>query len=81
MTFNQHLSVIDTLESEAKPSAVISVQNLVHRYGENTALDGVLFDVGHAELFGLLGPNGSDPRLMGHEHDGGSSLACRAVAH
>ena len=40
-------------------SPVISVQNLVHRYGERTALDGVSFDVQAAELFGLLGPNGS----------------------
>jgi ABC-2 type transport system ATP-binding protein len=39
--------------------AVISVQSLIHRYGERTALDGVSFDVQSAELFGLLGPNGS----------------------
>ncbi len=40
-------------------SAVISVQNLVHRYENRTALNGVSFDVRPAELFGLLGPNGS----------------------
>jgi len=40
-------------------STVISVQDVVHRYGERTALDGVSFDVRTAELFGLLGPNGS----------------------
>jgi ABC-2 type transport system ATP-binding protein len=40
-------------------SSVISVQNLVHRYGDRTALNGVSFDVLPAELFGLLGPNGS----------------------
>ena len=40
-------------------SAVISVQDLVHRYGERTALNGVSFEVRPAELFGLLGPNGS----------------------
>lgn len=39
--------------------AVISVQNLVHRYENRTALNGVSFDVRSAELFGLLGPNGS----------------------
>src|SRR6266550_4064400 len=40
-------------------SSVISVQNLVHRYGDRTALNGVSFHVLPAELFGLLGPNGS----------------------
>jgi ABC-2 type transport system ATP-binding protein len=38
---------------------VISIQNLVHRYENRTALNGVSFDVRAAELFGLLGPNGS----------------------
>ena len=43
------------------PSAppVISVEDVVHRYGDRTALNGVSFDVRPAELFGLLGPNGS----------------------
>jgi ABC-2 type transport system ATP-binding protein len=47
---------------EATPASadpVISVQNLVHRYENRTALNGVSFDVRPAELFGLLGPNGS----------------------
>jgi ABC-2 type transport system ATP-binding protein len=39
--------------------AVISVQNLVHRYENRTALNGISFEVRPAELFGLLGPNGS----------------------
>ena len=39
--------------------AVISVQDVVHRYGDRAALNGVSFEVRHAELFGLLGPNGS----------------------
>jgi ABC-2 type transport system ATP-binding protein len=39
--------------------AVISVQDVVHRYGGRAALNGVSFDVRPAELFGLLGPNGS----------------------
>jgi ABC-2 type transport system ATP-binding protein len=39
--------------------AVISVRDVVHRYGDRAALNGVSFDVQPAELFGLLGPNGS----------------------
>lgn len=39
--------------------AVISVQNLAHRYENRTALNGFSFEVRSAELFGLLGPNGS----------------------
>jgi ABC-2 type transport system ATP-binding protein len=38
---------------------VVRVQNLSHRYGQRLALDGVTFDVGAAEMFGVLGPNGS----------------------
>jgi ABC-2 type transport system ATP-binding protein len=45
--------------SLAVEPAVISVQDVVHRYGDRTALNGVSFDVHPAELFGLLGPNGS----------------------
>jgi ABC-2 type transport system ATP-binding protein len=44
---------------QASAVPVISVQNLVHRYENRTALNGVSFDVRPAELFGLLGPNGS----------------------
>ena len=43
---------------------VISVRELVHRYDNRTALNGVSFDVRPAELFGLLGPNGSGKTTM-----------------
>jgi ABC-2 type transport system ATP-binding protein len=46
-------------QEEQSFSTAISVHDIVHRYGERTALDGVSFDVRPAELFGLLGPNGS----------------------
>jgi len=45
--------------THSSTQSVISVENLVHRYGDRTALNGVSFDVRPAELFGLLGPNGS----------------------
>lgn len=40
-------------------STAISVRGLVKRYGELTAVDGVSFDVGRGEFFGILGPNGA----------------------
>ncbi len=54
-------AIADAAPEQTKPSvrSVISVENLVHRYGDRTALNGVSFDVRPAELFGLLGPNGS----------------------
>ena len=37
----------------------LEIEDLCHRYGERTALDGVSLGVARGELFGLLGPNGS----------------------
>jgi ABC-2 type transport system ATP-binding protein len=57
------MSAIAEVSSDAPSStssaSVISVRDIVHRYGDRTALNGVSFDVRAAELFGLLGPNGS----------------------
>ncbi len=49
---------------EVRAPSVISVENLAHQYDERTALSGVSFDVRRAELFGLLGPNGSGKTTM-----------------
>jgi ABC-2 type transport system ATP-binding protein len=37
----------------------IRVVDIVKRYGNFTAIDGVSFDVAEGEIFGLLGPNGA----------------------
>jgi ABC-2 type transport system ATP-binding protein len=38
---------------------MISVEGLAKRYGDVTAVDGVSFEVGSGEVFGLVGPNGA----------------------
>ncbi len=39
--------------------AVVAVSELVKRYGDTRAVDGVSFEVARGELFALLGPNGA----------------------
>lgn len=39
--------------------AIISVRDLVKKYGDFTAVDGLSFEVEEGEIFGLLGPNGA----------------------
>src|SRR3954470_14649297 len=39
--------------------AAISIRDISHAYAERAALRNVSFDVRRAEIFGLLGPNGS----------------------
>ena len=38
---------------------ILEVQNLVKRFGDFTAVDGVSFDIQEGEVFSLLGPNGA----------------------
>lgn len=40
-------------------NAIISVKNLVKKYGDFTAVNGISFEVSEGEIFGLLGPNGA----------------------
>lgn len=39
--------------------AMVEVQNLKKKYGDNMAVDGISFSVKKGEIFGLLGPNGA----------------------
>jgi ABC-2 type transport system ATP-binding protein len=40
-------------------SAIVEVRDLVKRFGDHAAVDGVSFDIARGEVFGLLGPNGA----------------------
>ncbi|MGZ4634831.1 ABC transporter ATP-binding protein [Oryzihumus sp.] len=43
----------------AGAGTAIEVEDLVKRYGDTTAVDGVSFSVRRGEFFGILGPNGA----------------------
>ncbi|MGH9616805.1 MAG: ABC transporter ATP-binding protein [Acidobacteriaceae bacterium] len=45
--------------NETRPGDAISVEHIVKRYGDFTAVDGITFHVANGEIFGLLGPNGA----------------------
>ena len=46
-------------QAPAAATKAIQVVDIVKRYGNFTAVDGVSFDVAEGEVFGLLGPNGA----------------------
>lgn len=46
-------------QAEVQAKSAIQLKGITHRYGDRLALDGVSFEVRPAEMFGLLGPNGS----------------------
>ena len=46
-------------QSGAAAPPILSVEGLVKRYGDLTAVDHVSFDVRPGEIYGLLGPNGA----------------------
>lgn len=39
--------------------AIVKVKDLRKQYGEQTAVDGISFEVKRGEIFGILGPNGA----------------------
>jgi ABC-2 type transport system ATP-binding protein len=55
----RHLVGGRLLVSVSYVSAAIEVRELALAYGDLRAVDGVSFDVGQGEFFGILGPNGA----------------------
>lgn len=48
-----------TDESAASDNAIVSVRNLVKRYGEFVAVNNISMDIPRGSIFGLIGPNGA----------------------
>ena len=40
-------------------AAILEVHQLVKKYGEKTAVNGISFEILESEIFSLLGPNGA----------------------
>lgn len=51
--------MVSTRSIVSETNAIIEVEGIVKRYGKNTAVKGVHFQVRQGEIFGLLGPNGA----------------------
>ena len=50
---------VRTRDAERTGADIVVVTDLVKRFGENAAVDGVSFSIAEGEIFGLLGPNGA----------------------
>jgi ABC-2 type transport system ATP-binding protein len=48
-----------TVTTDLRRDLAIEVRDLVKRFGDFTAVDGISFDVRQGEIFGFLGPNGA----------------------
>lgn len=43
---------------------IATMESVVKRYGDVTALDHMNLDISEGEIFGLLGPNGAEKQLL-----------------
>lgn len=50
---------VNHLTSDSERGSIAEVKDLVVRFGDFTAVDGLTFDVKDGEVFGFLGPNGA----------------------
>src|SRR5215475_3520217 len=46
-------------QASTPAETMVDARNLVKRYHQKTAVNGVSFSVGRGEIFGVLGPNGA----------------------
>ncbi len=59
MTTATDLRSASRASDRADGEPVLRCENLVHRFGSRTAVDGVSFTIAPGERYGLLGPNGA----------------------
>ena len=55
----------------------IEVRQIVKKFGEFTAVNGITFDVEAGEIFGLLGPNGAGKSTLIRMLDDAPPADCR----